>query len=210
MLDKHWLDDLAYDVVKKYNLPQKYFVISNQFWIHKDHRTAFKALKLLHKNNKNLSDIAIVCTGATHDYRFPKYFCELEAEIKKMGLEEKIFFLGLVDRRDQIEIIKKSIAMIQPTLFEGGPGGGAVYDAISLGVPTIISDIAVNCEIGDIAQNNFYFKTKDAKNLSEKMLFVVNSHLIRPSNEQLIINNEKNIHNYGSEIVKIIFSNLNN
>ena len=43
--------------------------------------------------------------------------------------------------------MKESIAVIQPTLFEGGPGGGSIYDAISLGVPAIISDIPVNREI---------------------------------------------------------------
>lgn len=43
---------------------------------------------------------------------------------KKLGIESKIKILGHIPKLEQIELIKNCIAVIQPTLFEGGPGGG--------------------------------------------------------------------------------------
>jgi hypothetical protein len=70
-----WLKD-SNKLIAQYKLPLKYFTISNQFWIHKDHATAFKALKILHDIHKQ-TDIHIVCTGKQEDFRFPDYFNRL-------------------------------------------------------------------------------------------------------------------------------------
>ncbi|MBU2623742.1 MAG: glycosyltransferase family 4 protein [Proteobacteria bacterium] len=142
-----WFTPSREDMSLKYGLPRKYFLICNQFWIHKSHITAFEALHdlLIRKGNKEYCNI--VCTGKPDDYRCPEYYEELKQKIRSLGMKDRIFLLGFVPKADQIQIMKESIAVIQPTLFEGGPGGGSVYDAIALGVPAIISDIPVNREI---------------------------------------------------------------
>ena len=56
--------------------------------------------------------------------------------------------------------MKNSLAIIQPTLFEGSPGGGVLEDAISIGVPAIISDIKVNLEAKK--EVNIFFKNYSA------------------------------------------------
>jgi glycosyltransferase involved in cell wall biosynthesis len=43
--------------------------------------------------------------------------------------------------------MRRAIAVVQPTLFEGGPGGGSAYDSVALGLPLILSDISVNKEV---------------------------------------------------------------
>ena len=80
------------DLLKKYNLPSKYFIICNQFWIHKDHSTAFRAFSLLNSKHKN---VHLVCTGKTHDYRFPEYFNQIKSLIEKLKLEKRIHIWGL-------------------------------------------------------------------------------------------------------------------
>lgn len=149
------------NLIQKYNLPKSYFLISNQFWLHKEHMTAFKALFLI--NN----DVHIVCTGKLDDYRSKTYILELLNLIRELNLEHRIHFLGLVPKIDQIEIMKNSIALIQPTLFEGGPGGGSVYNAISICKKCIVSDIRINKEI--INNNIVFFRAKNHKNLALKM-----------------------------------------
>jgi glycosyltransferase involved in cell wall biosynthesis len=57
---------------------------------------------------------------------------------------------------------------VQPTLFEGGPGGGATFDAVALGIPSLLSDIPVNLEISDPLVR--FFKTSNAESLAEKMM----------------------------------------
>ncbi len=125
ILREEWLH-LENISLKKYKLPEKYFIISNQFWIHKDHKTAFRALALLHKNYSSFKNVHIVCTGKMEDYRDPNHIKNLKAEIRKLKLENKIHLLGFIPRLDQIKMIRNSVAVIQPSVFEGDAGGGGM------------------------------------------------------------------------------------
>ena len=158
-----WLDDRR-EVLQRYGVTQPFFIISNQFWIHKDHATAFAAFHILAKDHPKL---ALVCTGSTVDSRNPEYFAGLMAQLKNWGLEDRIHILGLIPKRDQIELMKQACAVLQPTLFEGGPGGGAVYDAVSLDVPAIVSDITVNRELEGASVE--FFPAGDAVALAGRM-----------------------------------------
>lgn len=162
-----WLEEDPTKFRMKYRLPDRYFMISNQFWIHKSHMTAFKALYELRRSTR-YSDVHIVCTGETGDYRFPKYFKELKSRIDEMNLSRNIHFLGYIPKNDQLQILRGAIALLQPTLFEGGPGGGAVYDSVALGVPSIVSDIPVNKEIEE--ENMFFFRAGSPEDLKDKMI----------------------------------------
>ncbi len=134
------------DARQRHRITGPYFIVCNQFWKHKDHATAFKAFATL--ANKH-SELSLVCTGATSDYRFPDYFNELMQQATQNGLANRIRILGLIPKPDQLALIRGAIALVQPTLFEGGPGGGAVYDAIAVGQRSIVSNIPVNTEIDD-------------------------------------------------------------
>jgi glycosyltransferase involved in cell wall biosynthesis len=152
------------EILPRYGLAPPYFLISNQFWMHKDHATAFEAFRLIAEENPA---VCLVCTGSTKDERNRAFFPQLMEKVRAWGLERRIRVLGLVPKRDQIEIMKEASAVLQPTLFEGGPGGGAIYDAASLGVPAIVSDLPVNREI-EGAEVEF-FPAGDAKELARQM-----------------------------------------
>ena len=168
--------------LSKYSLPERYFLISNQFWVHKNHQIAFDALAILVK--KGYADIYIICTGDTSDYRIPDYFDNLCKKLEKNGIKSYITFLGYIPKEDMIAIMKKSIALIQPTLFEGGPGGGAVYEAIANGVPIILSNIPINHEVR--GNNIFLFNVYSSEDLAEKMISMIETPLLRPSLEDLL------------------------
>jgi glycosyltransferase involved in cell wall biosynthesis len=136
--------------------------------MHKDHITAFEALKKVIETEPG-ADIHIVCTGLTGDYRSPEYFTSLMDSIRRLGIAERVHVLGHIPKRDQMAIMRKCIAVVQPTLFEGGPGGGSVYNSIAAGIYSIVSDIAVNLEIPK-NDHVVFFKAQDASDLSEKML----------------------------------------
>jgi glycosyltransferase involved in cell wall biosynthesis len=88
--------------------------------------------------------------------------------IRELNVEDDIKIVGHIPKLDQISLLKQSSAVIQPTLFEGGPGGGAAYDAIALGKPLIVSDIPVNLEI-EKDDRVFFFRSKDVGDLVLKM-----------------------------------------
>jgi glycosyltransferase involved in cell wall biosynthesis len=152
------------EVLGRYGIAPPFFLISNQFWIHKDHTTAFEAFRRVAAIQPAVS---LVCTGITRDHRRPNYFPGLMDKVKGWRLEERIRVLGQIPKLHQIEIMKHACAVLQPTRFEGGPGGGSVYDAVSMDVPVIVSDLPVNREI-DNCQVEF-FPPGDAAELARLM-----------------------------------------
>lgn len=179
-----WLDAEG-SVLEQYGFPagMKFFLISNQFWIHKDHPCAFKALAELHKIPE-YEDIHIICTGATEDYRNPNYLNELNELNNKLGVSETVHFLGYIPKIDQISLMKECIAVIQPTLYEGSPGGGEIEDAVSLGKRSIVSDIPVNLEIHEDTVT--FFRSGSVTDLKNAMKAVIDTPYETPSNETLI------------------------
>lgn len=175
-----WLADRR-EVLPRHGIAPPFFIISNQFWIHKDHATAFDAFRLVAQQNPH---IALVCTGSTVDERSPEYFPGLIARLQSWGLDRRVHILGLIPKRDQIELMKHACAVIQPTLFEGGPGGGSVYDAVSLDVPVIVSDIPVNREVEGTAID--FFPAGDAAALAAKMQARLLTPHSRAANPDLI------------------------
>jgi glycosyltransferase involved in cell wall biosynthesis len=159
-----WFAQDPVATARSHGIANRYFIVCNQFWKHKDHETAFKAFAELAKRH---DDVSLVCTGATSDYRYPAHFDELMAYARQAGIADRIHVLGLIPKLDQVALIRGAVALVQPTLFEGGPGGGAVSDAVSVGTPAIASDIAVNREIDEPTVT--YFKTSSPPALAAAM-----------------------------------------
>lgn len=190
----------------KYHLPEKYFLISNQFWLHKDHKTAFDALKLLH--NEGYKEYHIVCTGKTDDYRDAGYFQRLLESLQKNKMEDYVHFLGYIPKRDQIKILCQSQAALQPTLFEGNPGGGIAYNAISLGVPIILSDIPVNLELKSPLA--FFFKKHSPESLKDTMVSFIegNKERLQYSQTELMEQGEGRLEQLTCAVHEVLQYNL--
>ena len=77
----------------------------------------------------------------------PYYFGYLQRKYKNLINSNKIKILGLISRADQLKLLKNAKAVIQPTLYEGGPGGFSSYEAIAYQKPLILSNISINREI---------------------------------------------------------------
>lgn len=169
------------DARKKFQIEDPYFLVSNQFWKHKDHVTAFRAFGEYCQKG---GEADLICTGSTEDYRFPGYFPELMSLIHELNLKDRIKILGHISKSDQISLMRNSLAVVQTTLFEGGPGGGCVYDAISLGVPVIASDIPINRELtcGDIT----FFPSSNYHELAAALLARGISPYIREVDDDLL------------------------
>ena len=162
-----WFDLDPVQVRRRYGLPERYFLVSNQFWLHKDHPTAIRAFAAYLAQGGSPA-AALVCTGKIHDYRDPGYGETIRALVAELGLDGQVHLLGHIPKDDQIALLRGAVAVVQPTWFEGGRGGGAVLDAIAVGVPALMSDIPVNLEIA--ADNCRFFKKADPSALAALML----------------------------------------
>lgn len=132
------LDPVA--VARQYELPERFFMLSNQFSHHKNHMVVFEALRLL--RDEHGIEAAIACTGSTYGFRGHDYFARAEAYIRENDLNVRI--LGLIPRAEQVALMRRSLCMLQPSRFEGW--STVVEDAKSLGKPILLSDIGVHRE----------------------------------------------------------------
>ncbi len=139
--DERWFEGDAAAVARRYDLPARFLMLPNQFWIHKNHLTAFEAIgKLADRGIK----ITLACTGSTDDPRHPDHIKSLRRFIESAGLSESIRLLGLIPRSDQMQLLRAATAVVQPSLFEGW--STAVEDARALGKTIFLSDIPVHRE----------------------------------------------------------------
>ena len=140
--DDQWYKEEPSRIAAKFQLPEKFLIFPSQFWIHKNHRVLFEAIRML--RDKGLNDICLVSTGQTNDYRNPEYFASLQKLLDQNGLHAHVRILGLLPRDIQIQLFRRAVAVVQPSLFEGW--SALVEDARTLGKPIYVSDIPVHRE----------------------------------------------------------------
>jgi len=141
----------------KYDFRGMYFYLPNQFWKHKNHMLIFRAVKLLKDEGV---DILVLCSGYMKDYRAPRYIHEISLFLNENKLHENIKLLGLIDYDDVLRLMKYSLAVINPSLFEGW--SSTVEECKSMGKDMILSDIPIHREQN--SRNSIYF---DPNNVAE-------------------------------------------
>lgn len=196
-----WFELDSTSFQERYGIGQSYLLVCNHLWKHKDHATALRAFAMLHRS-VGLDDLQLVLTGDTIDHRDPGHFRRLRVLCDELGIARCTHFLGLIPKRDQLALLRGSAALMQPTLFEGGPGGGAVYEAIGMGIPAIVSDLPVNREVdqGDVR----FFRAGDAVDLAEKTIALLTSPRALPDSATLLANGEQNLARLGNAIVSYL------
>jgi glycosyltransferase involved in cell wall biosynthesis len=127
----------------KFNLPEKFALVANQFWAHKNHQLVVSALAKL--RTQGIS-VPTVMTGLPVDHRDRdnRNLSALLQAIASAGLQRDISILGQVDYDDLINLMRMAAVIIQPSRFEGW--STVVQDAKALGRPLLCSDIDVHRE----------------------------------------------------------------
>ena len=137
---------------------KNFFLISNQFWIHKNYEVVLNALIELKK--KKLSPL-IISTGTKHEYRSSTYYSSLLSKIKNNRLIN-FKILGKISRNEQLNLILNAKYLINPSKFEGW--NTAIEEAKSLKTPVIASNLNVHRE--QLGKNADYFDPNKFKYLS--------------------------------------------
>lgn len=149
-------------VLAKYDLPERFFYCPNQFWIHKNHKTAIEAVAILKKQGV---DVTLVFSGKEYDYRAPGNTENLKASVIEQGLESNVRFLGFIPREDQIVLFQRAICIVQPSLFEGW--STVIEDARQVSQYVLAACIPPNVE--QIDTNVEFFEPLDADALAALM-----------------------------------------
>lgn len=149
-------------VCSAYGLPEKFVYLPNQMWQHKGFDTAFHALGIMKRAGIKLP---LVLTGSSEDYRSSDYGRFLESILKEYELQDQVYQLGLLPRRDQLQLFRRAALVLQPSRFEGW--STTVEDARATGRPIVVSDIPVHLEQAPLQA--CYFSAGNPADLAEKL-----------------------------------------
>lgn len=144
------------------HIPDKYFYLPNQYWVHKNHKVVLEALYLLKQEGKN---VVVVSSGHIEDYRNKEHISELKRFIKEKQLEKSYYILGSLPYSLVRKLSELCVAFINPSLFEGW--STTVEEAKSLGKPIILSNIDVHKE--QAPAYGVFFHPYDPKELADVM-----------------------------------------
>ena len=157
-------DDYIAEVCKKHDVtPGRFIMTSNQFWMHKNHITVLKAMRLL--GDAIPEDVKFLFTGQLVEYRTDSYIGQIREQLESPDIKDRCVCTGYLDRREQLALMKASGFVIQPSLFEGW--GACLDDARVLDKQVILSDIPVNHEHD--SEKCTYFDPHNEHELAEKI-----------------------------------------
>jgi hypothetical protein len=149
-------------VVRTYNLPERFFYLPNQFWIHKNHEAVIAAVSELKAAG---TAVNVVCTGFPADYRNPRHFATLWEKVARGNVHDQIFYLGLVPHDDVLRLVRQCVCVVNPSRFEGW--GISVDEARSIGKRVLLSDIPSHREQDPPAAT--YFDPGEVSTLAARM-----------------------------------------
>lgn len=130
-------------VREKYHLPEKFLLVINQFWRHKNHRVVPEALAILRQRGISMP---VVMAGMPSDYRdrHNDALSETLQAAARGGVWSQCVVLGKVPREDLMALLRTAAAVIQPSRFEGW--NTTLQDCKAIGCPVIVSDLPVHRE----------------------------------------------------------------
>lgn len=160
--DLESLDKNQINLEDRFGLNGKYFYLPNQFWKHKNHLIVFKALKILKEKDV---EVTLVCSGETHDFRDKnqKYLKKLNNFIKENNLYKNILILGKIEYVEVLNLIRNSVATINPSFFEGW--SSTVEESKTFNKTIILSNIDVHIEQNP--KKGIFFSPDNAQELSK-------------------------------------------
>jgi hypothetical protein len=129
-------------------------------------------------------DILLALTGA-EDERTEK----VRQAVRIMGLDSRIRFLGFLPDEDLASVLRQSLALFFPSLYEGF--GIPVVEAQAAGVPVACSRAGSLAEVA--GESALFFNPKKPKEMAEVMNCLARDEKLRSS---LILRGQKNVQRF--------------
>lgn len=146
---------------------ERFLLLPNQFWVHKNHAVVIEALGILRGRGQR---VLVLATGAGGDYRNAGHYASLMRRRTELGVEDQFRVEGVVPYSRLSALMRSALAIINPSLFEGW--STTVEEAKSLGKRLILSDIPVHRE--QAPDRAAYFAPEDAGQLADVLWTVWN------------------------------------
>lgn len=154
---------------KDFFKPKQYFIYPANFWKHKNHEKLFEAYALALKKGLN-PNIKLICTGEISKRQKP-----ILKLVRKLNLNDKVYFLGFLDNDKLSYLLKNALALIFPSLYEGF--GLPVIEAMANNVPVACSNTTALPEVTKDAA--LLFNPYDCNDMAMAMIDISQNELQR-------------------------------
>jgi glycosyltransferase involved in cell wall biosynthesis len=185
-------------LLKQMKLPERFLVFPAQFWKHKNHENLFRAMGKLKRSGKSVP--SLVCTGKAEDYRNPDHAPRMLALLEKEGILDEVHLTGVIPRKPQIQLLRASLGIVQPSLFEGW--SALVEDARALGKPIALSDIPVHRE--QKPPRSRFFDPMDVDAIAESLLWLWNLQPEDPDPQTLLEINQRSLIHFARQYEALV------
>lgn len=130
-------------IVEEYHLPEKFALVANQFWTHKNHLLVVEAIRIAASRGTR---VPLVMTGLPVDYRDQSnaILSKVLQAIARSGMRDLLIPLAQIPYSHLVALMRTAALVIQPSRFEGW--STIVQDAKALGRPVACSNLGVHRE----------------------------------------------------------------
>jgi hypothetical protein len=184
---------------KKFKIKKNFFFLPNQYWFHKNHLLVLKSIVDL-KKRYNLS-INIISSGSIYAKNSKIYYQKVDDFIEEKGLRDNYKYIGIVSEKELWSLMYYSLAIINPSEFEGW--NTSVMQAKALSKYNIVSNIKAHIEQKN--SKTILFVNNDVISLSEAILKFLNNKKKDNYKKNKRINNIDFI-NYGKKYINLVKS----
>lgn len=102
---------------------------------------------------------------------------KLKENVRRIGLQEKIVFLGYIKRNKLIQIYQNATVHVVPSHYEGLPT--VLLEAMSCGIPVVATNIGGNNEVVCSGVNGFLVSPKSPREMADVVLRLLDDKALR-------------------------------
>lgn len=155
--------------VNQLNISTPFIFYPANTWKHKNHIRLLQAVALLKDEYGCI--VNLVCSGHTNDH----YKDVLAVEVDKLGLQNQVNFLGVVEEQVLFSLYHQCLGVVVPTIYEAG--SFPLVESILLGVPVICS--AVTSLPETVGDEDFLFDPLSTESIAAKIMQLWTSEVFR-------------------------------
>ncbi len=155
-------NELANVDINKFKLPEKYILFIGTLEPRKNIEGLLRAFAKI----KNDTDLNLVIVGKK-GWFYEKIFDIIHNE----NIADRVILTGFVSELEKYKILQQCTIFIYPSFYEGF--GLPVLEAISMGKPTITSNVSSLPEVG--GDGVIFIDPNDINNIGEKLLCLINN-----------------------------------
>jgi len=156
------LDQAAAEALRPAGLARPFLLFPAGFRSYKNHRTLVEAICVL-RDQHGVEDLDLALTGENAP---PADLLHL---VRERGLQDRVHFLGCVDRATLAALYRLAFATVMPSLYE--QGSFPVYEALHAGCPVASSDIPpLREQCAVLGDAMLYFDPRDPASIARAVL----------------------------------------